>query len=79
MRYLKALCMCLVVTLTACANYTNVSSKPSNDLLTRCPDLTEQPLANFGETIKALMNTMDLYYECAKRHDALVDYEKRKK
>ena len=79
MRYLRALCMCLAVTLTACASYTNVSSKPSVDLLVRCPDIAEQPLVTFGDTVKALNYTIDMYYVCAKRNDALIEYELRKK
>lgn len=65
--------------MTACATNTNVSSKPSEDLLGKCPELVEQKLETFGDAVRALDYTMDMYFECAVRHDKLVEFERKKK
>lgn len=64
--------------MTACATNTNVSSKPSEDLLSECPALEEQKLDNFGDAVRALDYTMDMYFECAVRHNKLIEFERKK-
>lgn len=44
-----------------------------------CPKLVEQPFRTFGDTVKANEYHMDMYFECAARHNKLVEFERRKK
>lgn len=67
-----------VVLLTGCGTITNVSSKPSEDLLVVCSKLVEQPFENFGDAIKANDYAIDMYIECAARHNKLVEFERKK-
>lgn len=79
MNWQKTIGILCAVLLTGCATYTNVSSKPSEDLLAPCAKLEAQPFDTFGDVVNAVAYTMEMYNICRARHSALIQFEREKK
>ena len=80
MNYLKTLCILTAsLILTSCAS-TNVNStsNPSEAWLVLCPRVEGQAPTNFGETQTQLNDLLDLYTECRVRHNAWVEFERKR-
>ena len=53
---------------------------PPVNSMTRCEALVaDGHYKTFGETVEKLVDIIGLYNECRARHNALVDYEEKRK
>lgn len=77
MRFTKrlAIAACLSLSVTACGKEL-VRETPPAEALIRCPDVVG-PADDRADTIaQALADLMDLYFDCAAKHDALREWHK---
>jgi hypothetical protein len=81
MRLLKTLAISLVVLLTACGTLSKESStvSPSEDMLVICPRVDHRAPEDFGEALKNYDELLDLYTACRLPHNALVEFERKRK
>jgi len=68
----------IVALLMGCASPTVTQSRPSEDLLVACPKLEQLPFENMGDAVNTVLAYIGKYNECAKRHNALVEYERKR-
>lgn len=45
-------------------------------MLVKCPKIINNGIKDFGDTTEQLFTVTELYIECAKRHNILVDFER---
>lgn len=67
--------------MVSCANtnVNSISNKPTEDLLVACPKIQKDgSYVDFGGVWRKLDEVTDMYIECAKRHNSLIDYERRR-
>ena len=81
MEFARTLYISLVVLLTACASPISLpsNSKPDEAWLVRCEPLKERPFENMGDAVEAVLDSIKEYDACAKRHNALVEFERKRK
>lgn len=60
-----------------CGTTIKSSLKPSEEMLLVCPPITSNGIKDFGDTVEQLFTVTDMYINCAKRHNALVEYERK--
>lgn len=70
----KLLMLAIVLTLTACVGLPHEfqSAKAPANAQAKCVDLRDPTVGEHYESYVAY--TTDLYYDCAMRHDALINY-----
>lgn len=55
-------------------------SKPSEAWLVRCEDIKKDgQYQDFGQVWNKLNEVTDMYLECAARHNALIEFEQKRK
>jgi hypothetical protein len=73
--WLPLLLMLVVLALTACATSTTTYVKPEvpANLTQPCPDLPDIPDRSERSVAEWIVQTITLYYQCAAKHESLVD------
>jgi len=57
----------------------SLTSKANEDWLVKCPAIAKDgKYTDFGEVWLKLNEVTDMYIDCAKRHNAWVEYERKK-
>ena len=80
MKFALTLCTSLVVLLMGCASpIVTPLSKPDEAWLVKCEPLPELPFENMGDAVEVVFDYIKQYNECAKPHNALVEFERKRK
>ena len=81
MKYLRTLCIALVVLLTGCGIIfkENLIANPSEDMLVLCGRVDHRAPIDMGEAITNYDQLLDQYTECRLTHNALVEYHRKRK
>jgi len=81
MKWLKILCIVSVVTLLqSCSTLTTRSTEPtkrSANSLIKCPPITKMALDTFGDSNLVIETLINMYVDCAVRHNGDVGYEEK--
>ena len=82
MKYLRTLAIALALSLMGCATHIETLSPPSQppvETMVKCQPLKELPFDNMGDAVSAVIEYISEYDKCAKRHNALVDFDLKRK